>query len=72
MFHYTYDNWEQHMNKINKYTTLAAEKYKNQGKKVSFTKDVVFIPVPFTSILGIKTSILLPYFLFIACFNPLK
>ena len=45
MFHYTYDNWEQHMNKINKYTTLAAEKYKNQGKKVSFTKDVVFRPL---------------------------
>ena len=43
--HYTYDNWEQHMNKINKYTTLAAEKYKNQGKKVSFTKDVVFRPL---------------------------
>ena len=45
MYHYTYDNWEQHLNKINKYTTLAAEKYKHQGKKVNFLIDVVLRPL---------------------------
>lgn len=45
MYHYTYDNWEQHINKINKYTTLAAEKYKSEGKKVNFLCDVVIRPL---------------------------
>ena len=45
MFHFTYDNWEQHMNKINKYTTLASEKYKNQGKKMNFFLDVFLRPL---------------------------
>jgi len=45
MYHFTYDNWEQHLNKINKYTTLAAEKYKHQGKEVSFFRDVVLRPL---------------------------
>ncbi|WP_405380849.1 glycosyltransferase family 2 protein [Phascolarctobacterium sp.] len=45
MYHFTYDNWEQYLNKLNKYTTLAAEKYKNKGKKVSFFGDVVARPV---------------------------
>ena len=45
MYHFKYDNWEQHLNKINKYTTLAAEKYKIQGKKVNFFLDVVLRPI---------------------------
>ncbi|CAK7053204.1 glycosyltransferase family 2 protein [uncultured Phascolarctobacterium sp.] len=45
ILHHTYDNWEQYMNKVNKYTTLAAEKYKQEGKSVSFTKDVVLRPI---------------------------
>lgn len=45
MYHYTYDNWVQYFNKLNHYTTLAAEKYKNQNKSVSFTKDILLRPV---------------------------
>ena len=45
MYHHTYETWEQHINKINKYTTLAAEKYKDQGKHINFFVDVVLRPL---------------------------
>lgn len=45
MYHYTYDNWAQYFNKLNNYTTLAAEKYKKNGKKVSFVKDIILRPL---------------------------
>ena len=45
MYHYTYDNWDQYLNKLNNYTRLAAEKYKEQNKKCSFIKDVMFRPL---------------------------
>lgn len=45
MYHYTYDNWQQYFNKFNNYTTLAAEKAKDQGKKCSFVKDIMFRPL---------------------------
>lgn len=44
MEHYTYDNWEQYFNKFNNYTKLAAEKYRKQGKKCGFFKDIIFRP----------------------------
>lgn len=45
ILHYTYDNWEQYMNKVNRYTTLAAEKYKEERKSVGFTKDILLRPI---------------------------
>lgn len=45
ILHHTYDNWEQYMNKVNRYTTLAAEKYKSNGKQVSFIKDILLRPI---------------------------
>lgn len=45
MYHHTYETWEQHINKINKYTTLAAEKYKEEGKNINFFLDVVLRPL---------------------------
>jgi glycosyltransferase involved in cell wall biosynthesis len=44
MYHYTYDNWEQYFTKFNKYTTLAAEKYVQEGKRASFVKDIMLRP----------------------------
>lgn len=44
MYHYTYDNWTQYLNKLNNYTTLAAEKYKKDNKKCGFFKDIMFRP----------------------------
>lgn len=36
MYHYTYDTWDQQLNKLNNYTRLAALKYKANGKKCNF------------------------------------
>ena len=44
MYHYTYDNWHQYFNKFNNYTTLAAKKYKENGKSCSFIKDILIRP----------------------------
>lgn len=44
MVHYTYDSWAQYLNKLNNYTTLSAEKYKKEGKKCNFGKDILFRP----------------------------
>ena len=44
MYHYTYDNWHQYFNKFNNYTTLAAKKYKENGKSCSFVKDILIRP----------------------------
>ena len=48
MYHYTYDNWSQYLNKLNNYTTLAAEKYKENNKKCNFCRPLwAFIKVYF-------------------------
>jgi len=44
LYHYTYDNWHQFFEKFNKYTTAAANKYKNQGKSCSFLGDIILRP----------------------------
>ncbi|MDD7441353.1 MAG: glycosyltransferase family 2 protein [Sutterellaceae bacterium] len=45
MYHYTYDNWDQYLGKLNHYTSLAAVKYADQRKKCSFWGDVVLRPI---------------------------
>ena len=45
MYHYTYDNWQQYFNKFNNYTTLAANRYKDEGKSCSFVRDIVLRPM---------------------------
>ena len=44
LFHYTYDNWEQYLNKMNRYTSIAAEQYYEKGKQCSFIKDIILRP----------------------------
>lgn len=44
MYHYTFDSWEQYFNKLNSYTTVAAENYRKSNKPVSFVKDILFRP----------------------------
>lgn len=44
LHHYTYDNWHQYFNKFNNYTTLSAEKYRDNGKSCSFFKDIILRP----------------------------
>ena len=44
MYHYTYESWDQYFTKFNRYTTLAAVKYKEQGKSCSFFRDILVRP----------------------------
>lgn len=44
LIHYPYRSWEHYFNKLNLYTTLAAEKNKAKGKKASFL-DILLHPV---------------------------
>ena len=45
LFHYTYDNWTQYLNKMNRYTSIAAEQYYEKGKYCYFVKDIILRPV---------------------------
>lgn len=45
MIHYTYSSWEQHLNKFNNYTTLAAEKMYKEGKRCNVIFDLVTRPI---------------------------
>ena len=45
MYHYTYDTWDQQLNKLNNYTRLAALKYKANGKKCNFLLDIMLRPL---------------------------
>lgn len=44
MLHYTYETWEQYLNKMNHYSTLAAKKNKDAGKKSNFILDIILRP----------------------------
>lgn len=44
MLHFTYEKWGPYLNKLEKYTRLAAEKAFAEGKRAKFFKDIVFRP----------------------------
>ncbi|MCR5183288.1 MAG: glycosyltransferase [Opitutales bacterium] len=44
MLHYTYEKWGAYLNKLEKYTRLAAEKAYGEGKRARFWSDIVFRP----------------------------
>ena len=44
LIHYPYKDWEHYISKLNRYTTLAAEKHKAEGKKAAFS-DILLHPV---------------------------
>ncbi len=45
LYHYTYDNWQERLNKLNTYSGLMAERYRESGKKVYFLRDIVLRPL---------------------------
>ena len=45
MLHYTYETWEQIERKMQKYSSLAAKKYHQEGKKSNFVVDVSIRPL---------------------------
>ena len=44
MLHYTYETWEQYLDKMNRYSTLSAEKYRNEGKRIHTFTDIWLRP----------------------------
>jgi glycosyltransferase involved in cell wall biosynthesis len=44
LIHYTYISWEQYFNKFNNYTSLAAKKMFEKGKKAHFINDIMLRP----------------------------
>lgn len=45
MLHYTYETWEQYINKMNQYSTLAAKKNFEAGRKSNFVLDIILRPM---------------------------
>lgn len=45
LIHFPYKSFEAHMNKMNRYTTLLAQKYHEKGKKCCFIRDILIKPV---------------------------
>ena len=45
LIHFPYKSWETHLSKMNKYTTLLAQKYHEKGKKCCFVRDIIFKPI---------------------------
>lgn len=43
--HYPYRSWKLYFNKFNTYTELSAEKYLEEGRNVSFVKDIILRPI---------------------------
>ena len=43
--HYPYRSWKLYFNKFNTYTELSAEKYLEEGRNVSFVKDIMLRPI---------------------------
>lgn len=44
LIHYTYVSWKQYFNKFNNYTSLAAEKMAQKGKRAHFFGDIIVRP----------------------------
>lgn len=57
--HYTYDNLEQYLSKMNQYSSIGAENYKERGKKAHFFKDILVRPfLAFIKMYFLKLGIL--------------
>ena len=57
--HYTYDSWEQYLNKMNQYSSIGAKNYKERGKNAYFIKDILVRPfLAFIKMYFLKLGIL--------------
>lgn len=45
LIHFPYKNWEMHLDKMNRYTTLLAQKYSEQGKDIGFVSGIIIKPL---------------------------
>ena len=58
MIHYTYDVWETYLSKFNRYTSLAAQKQYNVGKRASIGKLLLDPPFTFVKMFFLKAGFL--------------
>lgn len=58
MYHYTYDSWTTYLTKFNRYTTLAAEKLYNDGKRAGLSKLLFHPPFMFFKMFVLKAGFL--------------
>lgn len=58
MIHYTYDVWETYLSKFNLYTSLAAKKLYDSGKRASMVKILLDPPFTFIKMFVLKAGFL--------------
>lgn len=68
--HYTYKDFDQYISKMNAYSTIGAQNYKDKNKKVGVIKDFVFRPFfAFFKMYVLKKGFLEGWLGFVLCLN---
>ena len=68
--HYTYKDFDQYISKMNAYSTIGAQNYKDKNKKVGVIKDFVFRPFfAFFKMYVLKKGFLEGWIGFVLCLN---
>lgn len=68
--HYTYKDFDQYISKMNTYSTIGAQNYKDKNKKVGVIKDFVFRPFfAFVKMYFLKRGFMEGWLGFVLCLN---
>ena len=68
--HYTYKDFDQYISKMNTYSTIGAQNYKDKNKKVGVIKDFVFRPFfAFFKMYFLKKGFMEGWLGFVLCLN---
>ena len=68
--HYTYKDFDQYISKMNSYSTIGAQNYKDKNKKVGVIRDFVFRPFfAFFKMYVLKKGFLEGWLGFVLCLN---
>ena len=68
--HYTYKDFDQYISKMNAYSTIGAQNYKDKNKKVGVVKDFVLRPfLAFFKMYVLKKGFLEGWLGFVLCLN---
>ena len=68
--HYTYKDFDQYISKMNTYSTIGAQNYKDKNKKVGIIKDFVLRPfLAFFKMYVLKKGFLEGWLGFVLCLN---
>lgn len=67
LLHYSFENIESHLDKLNQFTTMAAKELFEKNKKVSVLKVLISPPIEFFKKYILKLGILDGYYGFVVC-----